>query len=338
MNNCGLIDEIMNDFDNDIFKLERILKSKYYVRYKVKENLNDEIEEFLLNLPFEENEIPIKDIVLCNNSKSKEYIKSFFDYLELKFPIGNSKEIFKEERKSEKLKWDSTKCSEQIRCIRNLLIYKYTKLYTMLRNEYGERLTTGNNYYICPYCKRNYINVIVSENKQRKIKPDLDHFYPKSLYPFLAVTLSNLIPSCLTCNQRCKGNIDTFEIKPHIYPPDNVFKLLNFTYNHFPKKIGIKIDEKFDKFNTTKTEVENHLETFLIEETYSGHTEILDLIKEKYDKYSESKMDDLSTMIEGLNKTNIKNIVFYEYEKLKKDDNKEPLSKLKLDLYKDIVK
>lgn len=338
MNDCGLIDEIINDFDNDIFKLEKILKTKYYLENKVKGKLNAKITNFLLSLPFEKNEIPIKDIILCTNNESKKYIKKFFDYLEFSFPTNNSKEIFKKEIKNEKLEWNSINNSEQIRCIRNLLINKYTKLYTTLRNEYGEKLTVGNNYYICPYCKRNYVNVIVSENKQRKIKPDLDHFYPKSLYPFLAVTLSNLIPSCLTCNQRCKGNIDTFEVKPHIYPPDNVFKLLNFTYNHFPKKIVIKIDKTFDKLNTTKEEVENHLETFLIEETYSGHTEILDLIKEKYDKYSESKIDDLSTMIEGLNKTNIKNIVFYEYEKLKNDDNKEPLSKLKLDLYKDIVK
>lgn len=49
----------------------------------------------------------------------------------------------------------------------------------------------------CPYCNRNYI---YSLSKSSKIKPELDHFYPKSKYPFLGLSFYNLIPSCQTCN------------------------------------------------------------------------------------------------------------------------------------------
>lgn len=56
---------------------------------------------------------------------------------------------------------------------------------------------------ICPYCGRAYIYFI--ENAYRKkgphiVKPQIDHFFPKSKYPYLALSYQNLIPVCTTCN------------------------------------------------------------------------------------------------------------------------------------------
>ena len=45
---------------------------------------------------------------------------------------------------------------------------------------------------VCPYCQRNYISSY-EENNSKKTTADLDHFYPKSLYPFLALSLYNFI-------------------------------------------------------------------------------------------------------------------------------------------------
>lgn len=79
---------------------------------------------------------------------------------------------------------------------------------------------------VCPYCNRMYTTTLFGENK---IRPDFDHFYPKSKYPYLAVSLFNLIPSCSMCNKK-KGN--TAEIFPKeetskkssiIYPYDESF-------------------------------------------------------------------------------------------------------------------
>lgn len=55
---------------------------------------------------------------------------------------------------------------------------------------------------ICPYCNRMYTTTLFGEDK---IRPDFDHFYPKSKYPYLSVSLFNLIPSCSMCNKR-KGD------------------------------------------------------------------------------------------------------------------------------------
>lgn len=69
------------------------------------------------------------------------------------------------------------------------------------------------NQPVCPYCNANFINAIQGTNVLKGAKsrgmPDLDHFLPKTLYPIFAVTLSNLIPCCIYCNQRFKGAFET---------------------------------------------------------------------------------------------------------------------------------
>lgn len=68
----------------------------------------------------------------------------------------------------------------------------------------------------CPYCNHNF-SFTVYKDKRGVFRPTLDHFYPKALYPHLALTLPNLIPSCYTCNSSLKGDIDFF-FTPHLHP------------------------------------------------------------------------------------------------------------------------
>ena len=79
-----------------------------------------------------------------------------------------------------------------------------------------------------------------------------------------------------------------------------------------------------------------HLDTFLIQELYAGHTEILKNIIDKNRKYRKSKIEDIVKHTVGLSSFDVKKIVFYEYEFMNK--KKELLYKLKKDLYKNIVK
>lgn len=79
---------------------------------------------------------------------------------------------------------------------------------------------------VCPYCNRMYTTTLLGENK---IRPDFDHFYPKSKYPYLAVNLFNLIPSCSICNKRKSDKAEVIhkkeknENKSIIYPYDESF-------------------------------------------------------------------------------------------------------------------
>jgi len=66
---------------------------------------------------------------------------------------------------------------------------------------------------VCPYCNRNFINPIYKEERvgqdNSKQAPDIEHFFPKSIYPFLALSISNLLPSCAFCN-KIKSDVDTY--------------------------------------------------------------------------------------------------------------------------------
>ncbi|MCA9994255.1 MAG: hypothetical protein KDE56_00825 [Anaerolineales bacterium] len=56
---------------------------------------------------------------------------------------------------------------------------------------------------VCPGCDGKPPSV-----SDGKIHEDLDHFFPKSRYPLLAVHLLNLTPFCKDCNQTYKGTKD----------------------------------------------------------------------------------------------------------------------------------
>lgn len=65
----------------------------------------------------------------------------------------------------------------------------------------------------CPYCNAEDIIVQDLENKGIHIRnSELDHFYPRELYPYLLISLYNLIPSGKICNGGTgKHNKDTYK-------------------------------------------------------------------------------------------------------------------------------
>ena len=62
----------------------------------------------------------------------------------------------------------------------------------------------------CPYC--NADTVYVMESGKKYVKSSLDHFYPQSRFPFFALSLYNLIPSCTRCNSGIKHDKSPFDI------------------------------------------------------------------------------------------------------------------------------
>ena len=53
---------------------------------------------------------------------------------------------------------------------------------------------------VCPYCENEYITQTAAEKESRRRSSEIDHFYPKSKYPALAMSFYNLIPSGKVCN------------------------------------------------------------------------------------------------------------------------------------------
>lgn len=81
----------------------------------------------------------------------------------------------------------------------------------------GDDLINDLGLTVCPYCNRNFIkHIVVDQNNHGDdiaVKGQLDHFYPRSLYPYLAITRENLVPACPSCNGASgKHNKDTKEL------------------------------------------------------------------------------------------------------------------------------
>lgn len=53
---------------------------------------------------------------------------------------------------------------------------------------------------VCPYCNRNFVYTQKSLKKVKVVQAELDHFYSKELFPYLAIAKYNLVPSCPCCN------------------------------------------------------------------------------------------------------------------------------------------
>lgn len=80
------------------------------------------------------------------------------------------------------------------------------------------------NIIACPYCNLEYVQIATisrnNTNGDKCVRPALDHFYPKSKYPFFALTLNNLIPCCTTCNSSIKGDDEIGSYVDCVHPYD----------------------------------------------------------------------------------------------------------------------
>lgn len=311
---------LLKYFKKDIYDTKKILENPKY------NLIHSDIKIFLESLDFEKDGCVSNDLYLSSHENNSLMIEKFFEDLQSRL-ISNAEDIFLKTTGEYNCDFTSNDKEEQVRCIKVFLQNKYDNLYNNFRKTHGKRLLEFSELHICPYCYRSYINIIESENKS--LTPDLDHFYPKSRYPFLAVTLSNLVPSCLVCNERAKGSTDFY--KNSVYPPSKIFDRIEFDYDVYLNKIFIKNYAKLIKDGRYKT----LLDTFLIQETYATHIEVLKGIINKYRKYTNSKIEDISKYTVGLSISSIRSTVFYEYEFLNKKT--ELLYKLKKDLYSKIV-
>lgn len=154
---------------------------------------------------------------------------------------------------------------------------------------------------ICPYCNRQFITTFTSQDADPKDKkplpktrPQLDHFKVKSKYPYLALSINNLIPSCGVCNHM-KGERDDETLYPYSEGMGEKFK---FKTDIPEQKIvevltGARIapelfniildcaDKQID--NAYQKRVEASMEVFALKGLYQSHKEyVSDMYFQRY--------------------------------------------------------
>ena len=159
----------------------------------------------------------------------------------------------------------------------------FNSLYTKYRKTYARQLVEDLEITVCPYCNRNFIN-----NTEKYAMAQFDHFFPKSKYPMLALSLYNLIPCCPQCNH------NKLEKELSYSPYNKEFttdKLLRF--NIIPEfvdgfEIGIEAKNEIIKENIDK---------LLLKEAYDVHKPLVKEIYLKVKMYSDCYIQSLNNMV-----------------------------------------
>lgn len=194
---------------------------------------------------------------------------------------------------------------------------------------------------VCPYCNRSYITTL----EDSKVRPQLDHYYPKSRYPYLALSLYNLIPSCSICNM-AKSDMDTKD-KAILYPYEE----------EFGEKIAFKTDiEKEDEFVKCMTgksdkwkvgieipecdikeKVINQDSTLHITELYNEHKDYIVDIFKSFHVNTEKRVEELLAQFPKLfsTKEEVRSLMFMN-DIRKESWGRRPLAKLTHDIYMQI--
>ena len=145
----------------------------------------------------------------------------------------------------------------------------------------------------CPYCNRNY-----TLSAKKRVKPEIDHFFPSSIYPLLAVSFFNLIPACSPCNGiHAKHNKDSYLLKmisPYEVDADD------YRFSYTVKSISIinpiAGKSKIDVILRGSSRMASNTSVFHLEALYAMHEDhVLELIIKKRLKYSEKYQKHLSS-------------------------------------------
>lgn len=206
------------------------------------------------------------------------------------------------------------------------------------------------NIKSCPYCNAQFTMLAAEEEGVKSYsKFQFDHFYPKDKYPFLSVSMYNLIPVCAYCNNR-KSEKDV-DIDIHYHPYHNsvaVFSKFELGYSAEAALGGIKQLQELDEsklqihFNPLFKDpevvafVKEHEKCYDINAVYANHTDFAKELLVKAKLYSGAGLD-LLTGIEGLFPDKDTALLYLLGYSMKEDEIlQRPLTKMTQDIARDL--
>ena len=204
---------------------------------------------------------------------------------------------------------------------------------------------------VCPYCNRVFVECI--EGQQREVKGQLDHFYPKEKYPYLAISKYNLVPSCSYCNgvsgkhnkdSRIEGLQNPFfirDVNSMVFKADILQRgFLNLKSMESAIDVGIDVSLNMG--------MANNVRVFNLKELYNSHK---DYVAEVYFKCMKMKSHAYRTFVKRMSQTSgnsksplIKQVSIEDWERLvlgvynePEEFSKRPLSKFVHDIFEGLV-
>jgi hypothetical protein len=194
------------------------------------------------------------------------------------------------------------------------------------------------NVAVCPYCNRQWVTRLIGTNKHLY---DIDHYFPKSVYPHFALSFYNLIPCCTICNQRMKHKRElVFGKHAHPYVDDMDahvrFEIEEKTVDQFYKKdaeVAIEIKPVPGASHVGVGRADSNIDFFQLKKQYATHKDYGRELMQRGIIYSESVIDDIWLNNGKVFQTreDVVRMVMGNYV-LSADIHKRPLAKLTKDL------
>lgn len=160
---------------------------------------------------------------------------------------------------------------------------------------------------VCPYCEDEYLDIVLTDPKEntskKKRTSEIDHFFPKSDYPALAMNFYNLIPSGQNCNglklQQMLGK----------NPYENDIESCTFLYPDLPVGINMNLVEPEScKINFhAQNGMEDNVTVLALDQRYEKHCKEAHRLLKNAQQYSPEKIDELVRMGFGTREELIEN-------------------------------
>ena len=189
----------------------------------------------------------------------------------------------------------------------------------------------------CYFCNIEFINKFKS-SADGKFKNGftLDHYIDKGKYPYLALSLYNLIPSCYTCNSKVKGVDEINNLSPSSKKFDFDKKV---KFRIFMRNENLQINKEQDFALMLKEdfslEYKEYIDGFMLNERYAYHKyKVIEMIN-KRKEYPNSRIKELALLTQKTEEE-VKQDLFGEYLFKDEDLHKRPLSKLVRDISEEL--
>ena len=210
----------------------------------------------------------------------------------------------------------------------------FEELYKYMQTKMQDTVFGSLNIRTCPYCNRQYTFTLKPNKKgDPNTSPEFDHFYPKSIYPTLAISFYNLVPSCHCCNHG-KGQKQLY-VNPYDSGFKGAFCLKDKAGNRLNSNDILTIRDEKDihvDYQGSYEESED-VKTLGLDQLYSMHSDYVQEIIDKANGYKSASLQDLIDSFQGYYNTpqQIYDFVWGKHLELSEQE-KRPLSKFTKDM------
>lgn len=190
----------------------------------------------------------------------------------------------------------------------------------------------------CVYCNAQFAITTEVEPDKLSGRYELDHFYPKSIYPFLCISFFNLQPSCSHCNKSKSQNKAKFGLYTTNYANLSPFEFSLDKASLIKYMLTQNSEDLKIVFNSTdRGLLTDHLKHFHITDLYNIQKDIVEEVVWKSKIYNRFYLESLKESFSRLfaNKADFNRFILGNYDK-PEDIHKRPMAKLTQDIAKQL--